>query len=182
MVMNRLAGEVSPERVVEMLEAGAQPLQDLIAALHTKLMVARARAPPRRSQTLEPGERSAPRLRLGAVAVETVIVLVSDRHFAPRAVGFCLALLALLAVGLAVWAGNADAKTIYACAQKQGSTVHRAKAAMRLVRRSAACLPWERRLSWQAGSGGPTASAVVGPGHSGPSRRSRSRRGSRRAR
>ncbi len=40
MVMNRLAGEVSPERVVEMLEVGAQPLQDLIAALHTKLMVA----------------------------------------------------------------------------------------------------------------------------------------------
>jgi DNA-binding transcriptional MerR regulator len=40
MVMNRLAGEVAPERVVEMLEAGAQPLKDLIAALHTKLMVA----------------------------------------------------------------------------------------------------------------------------------------------
>jgi DNA-binding transcriptional MerR regulator len=39
-VMDRLAGEVSPERVVEMLEAGSQPLQDLIAALHTKLMVA----------------------------------------------------------------------------------------------------------------------------------------------
>ena len=39
-VMNRLAGEVSPERVVEMLEAGAQPLQDFIAALHTKLLVA----------------------------------------------------------------------------------------------------------------------------------------------
>jgi DNA-binding transcriptional MerR regulator len=39
-VMNRLAGEVSPERVVEMLESGAQPLKDLIAALHTKLMVA----------------------------------------------------------------------------------------------------------------------------------------------
>jgi DNA-binding transcriptional MerR regulator len=39
-VMNRLAGEVPPERVVEMLETGAQPLQDLIAALHTKLMVA----------------------------------------------------------------------------------------------------------------------------------------------
>jgi DNA-binding transcriptional MerR regulator len=39
-VMGRLAGEVPPERVVEMLEAGAQPLQDLIAALHTKLMVA----------------------------------------------------------------------------------------------------------------------------------------------
>jgi DNA-binding transcriptional MerR regulator len=40
MVMGRLAGEVPPERVVEMLEAGAQPLKDLIAALHTKLMVA----------------------------------------------------------------------------------------------------------------------------------------------
>ena len=39
-VMDRLAGEVSPERVVEMLETGAKPLQDLIAALHTKLMVA----------------------------------------------------------------------------------------------------------------------------------------------
>ncbi|HEX3735560.1 MAG TPA: MerR family transcriptional regulator [Solirubrobacterales bacterium] len=39
-VMNRLAGEVPPERVVEMLEAGAQPLKDLIAALHTKLLVA----------------------------------------------------------------------------------------------------------------------------------------------
>ena len=39
-VMSRLAGEVSPERVVEMLEAGSQPLKDLIAALHTKLMVA----------------------------------------------------------------------------------------------------------------------------------------------
>jgi len=40
MVMDRLASEVPPERVVKMLEAGAQPLQDLIAALHTKLMVA----------------------------------------------------------------------------------------------------------------------------------------------
>jgi DNA-binding transcriptional MerR regulator len=39
-VMERLAGEVPPERVVAMLEAGAQPLKDLIAALHTKLMVA----------------------------------------------------------------------------------------------------------------------------------------------
>jgi DNA-binding transcriptional MerR regulator len=40
MVIDRLAGEVPPERVVEMLETGAQPLQDLIAAIHTKLMVA----------------------------------------------------------------------------------------------------------------------------------------------
>ncbi len=40
MVMDRLAGEVPLERVVEMLESGVQPLQDLIAALHTKLLVA----------------------------------------------------------------------------------------------------------------------------------------------
>jgi DNA-binding transcriptional MerR regulator len=39
-VMDRLAGEVPPERVVEMLEVGGEPLKDLIAALHTKLMVA----------------------------------------------------------------------------------------------------------------------------------------------
>jgi DNA-binding transcriptional MerR regulator len=39
-VMERLAGEFPPERVAEMLESGAQPLQELIAALHTKLMVA----------------------------------------------------------------------------------------------------------------------------------------------
>jgi hypothetical protein len=28
------------ERIVELIEAGAEPLQDLIAALHTKLLVA----------------------------------------------------------------------------------------------------------------------------------------------
>jgi DNA-binding transcriptional MerR regulator len=39
-VMERLAGEVSTDRVVAMLEAGAEPLKDLIGALHTKLMVA----------------------------------------------------------------------------------------------------------------------------------------------
>jgi DNA-binding transcriptional MerR regulator len=39
-LMDRLAGEMEPDRVVEMIEAGAQPLQDLIAALHTKLLVA----------------------------------------------------------------------------------------------------------------------------------------------
>jgi DNA-binding transcriptional MerR regulator len=39
-VMERLAGKVEPERVAQMLEAGAQPLKDLIAAMHTKLLVA----------------------------------------------------------------------------------------------------------------------------------------------
>ena len=36
----RLAGDVDPDRAVEMIEAGVGPLNDLIAALHTKLLVA----------------------------------------------------------------------------------------------------------------------------------------------
>jgi DNA-binding transcriptional MerR regulator len=36
----RLAGEKSPDAVVKLIEAGAEPLRDLIAALHTKLLVA----------------------------------------------------------------------------------------------------------------------------------------------
>jgi hypothetical protein len=36
----RLAGEKTPEEVVELLEAGVEPLRELIAALHTKLLVA----------------------------------------------------------------------------------------------------------------------------------------------
>jgi DNA-binding transcriptional MerR regulator len=39
-VLDRLAGEMEPERVVELLQAGAEPLRDLIAAMHTKLLVA----------------------------------------------------------------------------------------------------------------------------------------------
>jgi hypothetical protein len=36
----RLAGEKTPEEVVGLLEAGVEPLRELIAALHTKLLVA----------------------------------------------------------------------------------------------------------------------------------------------
>jgi DNA-binding transcriptional MerR regulator len=39
-LMERLAGEKSPDEVVALIEAGAEPLRDLIAALHTKLLVA----------------------------------------------------------------------------------------------------------------------------------------------
>lgn len=39
-LMERLAGEMEPDRVVELIEAGAEPLKDLIAALHSKLLVA----------------------------------------------------------------------------------------------------------------------------------------------
>ena len=38
-LMDRLDGEMPPERAVELIEAGVEPLKDLIAALHTKLMV-----------------------------------------------------------------------------------------------------------------------------------------------
>jgi hypothetical protein len=44
----RLAGDLDPERALEIIEAGVGPLNELIAALHTKLLVAeleRNRAP-----------------------------------------------------------------------------------------------------------------------------------------
>ena len=90
-------------------------------------------------------------------------MLVSNKHFISR-IRFCLGLLVVLTLGLALWASDSDAKTIYACAQKHGNTNHRAKAALRLVRKSVPCLPGERRLSWVAGSGGPTTSAATEAG------------------
>jgi DNA-binding transcriptional MerR regulator len=39
----RLAGDVNPDRALEIIEAGIGPLNDLMAALHTKLLVARLR-------------------------------------------------------------------------------------------------------------------------------------------
>jgi DNA-binding transcriptional MerR regulator len=39
-LMERLAGELEPERAVTLIEAGVEPLRDLIAALHQKLLVA----------------------------------------------------------------------------------------------------------------------------------------------
>jgi DNA-binding transcriptional MerR regulator len=42
-LMDRLAGELDPDRAAGMIEAGAEPLRDLIAALHQKLLVAELR-------------------------------------------------------------------------------------------------------------------------------------------
>jgi DNA-binding transcriptional MerR regulator len=42
-LMDRLAGEVEPGRAMELIEAGTEPLRDLIAALHDKLLVAELR-------------------------------------------------------------------------------------------------------------------------------------------
>jgi DNA-binding transcriptional MerR regulator len=39
-LMDRLAGEMEPERVVELIEAGVEPLNELMAALRTKQLVA----------------------------------------------------------------------------------------------------------------------------------------------
>jgi DNA-binding transcriptional MerR regulator len=39
-LMERLAGEMSPDEAVRLIDDGAEPLRDLIAALHSKLLVA----------------------------------------------------------------------------------------------------------------------------------------------
>jgi DNA-binding transcriptional MerR regulator len=39
-LMERLAGEMDTESAVELIEAGSAPLQDLIGALHSKLLIA----------------------------------------------------------------------------------------------------------------------------------------------
>jgi DNA-binding transcriptional MerR regulator len=39
-LMERVAGELEPDRAIELIEAGVEPLNDLIAALHQKLLLA----------------------------------------------------------------------------------------------------------------------------------------------
>jgi DNA-binding transcriptional MerR regulator len=39
-LMERLAGEMDPERAIELIEAGVEPLRDLMAAMHAKQLVA----------------------------------------------------------------------------------------------------------------------------------------------
>ena len=42
-VLERLAGELEPDRVADLMEAGAEPLRDLIAAMHSKLLLTELR-------------------------------------------------------------------------------------------------------------------------------------------
>lgn len=42
-LMDRLAGELDPDRAAELIHTGAEPMKDLIAALHQKLLVAELR-------------------------------------------------------------------------------------------------------------------------------------------
>jgi DNA-binding transcriptional MerR regulator len=39
LLLDRLAGKVDPDRVVELIRSGAEPLRDLIGALHSKLLI-----------------------------------------------------------------------------------------------------------------------------------------------
>jgi DNA-binding transcriptional MerR regulator len=43
-IVERLAGEVDPDAVVALMEAGTEPLRDFIAALHSKLLLAELRS------------------------------------------------------------------------------------------------------------------------------------------
>src|SRR6266550_778644 len=43
-LMERLAGEVDPDEAMKLIEAGTQPLNDLLAAMHTKALVAELEA------------------------------------------------------------------------------------------------------------------------------------------
>jgi DNA-binding transcriptional MerR regulator len=42
-LLGRLTSEMDPQKAVDMVEAGAEPLHDLISALHSKLLVAELR-------------------------------------------------------------------------------------------------------------------------------------------
>jgi hypothetical protein len=39
-LIDRLAGKMDADRAMELIEAGAEPLKDLIAAMHTKVLIA----------------------------------------------------------------------------------------------------------------------------------------------
>jgi DNA-binding transcriptional MerR regulator len=43
-LLDRLAGEVDPERAVDIIASGAQPLRELVGAMHSKMLLAELRA------------------------------------------------------------------------------------------------------------------------------------------
>ena len=47
-LLDRLAGEVEPERAVEIVASGAEPLRELIGAMHSKQLLAELRRQRRR--------------------------------------------------------------------------------------------------------------------------------------
>ena len=69
-LMDRLAGELEPDRAAELIQAGVEPLRDLIAALHQKLLVAelRRQRAARLSLTCTPSRRGCAGRPSGATA------------------------------------------------------------------------------------------------------------------
>jgi DNA-binding transcriptional MerR regulator len=53
-LLDRLAGEVEPERAVEIIASGAEPLRELVGAMHSKQLLAELRRQRRRRQPSEP--------------------------------------------------------------------------------------------------------------------------------
>ena len=62
--MDRLAGEMDPDRAVELIAAGLEPLNELIAALHQKALVAELAAPAGRARLSARGRPAARRRRV----------------------------------------------------------------------------------------------------------------------
>ena len=53
-LLDRLAGEVEPGRAVEIIASGAEPLRELVGAMHSKQLLAELRRQRRRRQPSEP--------------------------------------------------------------------------------------------------------------------------------
>ena len=76
-LLDRLAGEVEPERAVEIIDAGAEPLRDLIGAMHSKLLLAELERRGDRPAWLTRCRRSKNLLALGAMSSISVVASVS---------------------------------------------------------------------------------------------------------
>jgi DNA-binding transcriptional MerR regulator len=67
-LLERLAGEVEPERAAEIIQAGREPLRELIGAMHSKMLLEelrRQRGGPAGAASAPPPRRAAPTRRRG---------------------------------------------------------------------------------------------------------------------
>ena len=63
MLLDRLAGEVDVERAVEIIASGAEPLRELIGAMHSKMLLAELRRQRARRLSLTSRRRDPPSRR-----------------------------------------------------------------------------------------------------------------------
>ena len=68
-LLDRLAGEVEVDRAAEIIAAGAEPLRELIGAMHSKLLLAELRAPARGAARLIWSFAPVDLLAMGAASV-----------------------------------------------------------------------------------------------------------------